>query len=338
MARKDGKRWTADVRSPINGRVKRTFDTLKQAEAWETLARDAVRRGLPVPEPDRGGQQAVTGPGLTALGNLFDHVCVTEWDFRKSGKTLKINGRSVVDHFGRDRDIRTITSSEVALFRVAMSEKGNTTATVNRKCAALSKMLHTAQDEGIQFFMPKMHMRREEQTRFRYLDPDEERLLLAYWRGVNDEVMADLCIFLLDTGTRCFSEAVPLKWADISADDRTATFWVTKTGKPRTLPLTDRCREVLERRRREVGERYGPFWGVGERTMRSRWDDMRRVLNFPDVTPHTLRHTCCTRLILGGADVKRVMTWMGHSSIQTTMRYMQVRTTDMEELLGILGG
>ncbi|WLR94079.1 tyrosine-type recombinase/integrase [Shinella zoogloeoides] len=56
----------------------------------------------------------------------------------------------------------------------------------------------------------------------------------------------------------------------------------------------------------------------------------------PDVTPHTLRHTCCTRLVLGGVDVKRVMEWMGHTAIVTTMRYMQIKPTSLEEIVHVL--
>lgn len=65
---------------------------------------------------------------------------------------------------------------------------------------------------------------------------------------------------------------------------------------------------------------------------------MREVLKMPDVTPHTLRHTCCTRLILGGVDVKRVMEWMGHNAMVTTMRYMQIKPTALEDVLHVMEG
>jgi site-specific recombinase XerD len=34
-----------------------------------------------------------------------------------------------------------------------------------------------------------------------------------------------------------------------------------------------------------------------------------------------LRHTCCTRLIEAGVDLRSVMEWMGHSSLDITQRY-----------------
>ena len=36
---------------------------------------------------------------------------------------------------------------------------------------------------------------------------------------------------------------------------------------------------------------------------------------------HTLRHTCCTRLVSAGVDLRSVQEWMGHSSIDMTQRY-----------------
>lgn len=72
--------------------------------------------------------------------------------------------------------------------------------------------------------------------------------------------------------------------------------------------------------------------------MAVRWDAMQEALGLEDVTPHTLRHTCCTRLVLGGVDVKRVMEWMGHSTILTTMRYMQIRPDALADVLHVLEG
>jgi len=36
---------------------------------------------------------------------------------------------------------------------------------------------------------------------------------------------------------------------------------------------------------------------------------------------HMLRHTCCTRLLGAGVDIRSVMQWMGHSSLEMTQRY-----------------
>lgn len=43
--------------------------------------------------------------------------------------------------------------------------------------------------------------------------------------------------------------------------------------------------------------------------------------NLPNITVHTCRHTCASRLVQGGVDIRRVKDWMGHTTIQTTMIY-----------------
>ena len=60
------------------------------------------------------------------------------------------------------------------------------------------------------------------------------------------------------------------------------------------------------------------------------------------VSPHILRHTYITRLILGGMDLKRVQYLAGHSSAKITLDiYTTVMGHEPEDLIadvqGILG-
>ncbi len=340
MARLRGNLWQADVRTPDRKRLRPTFKTQEAAEEWEVHTRHAIEMGRPLPSA-RTLARSPASRDLALLGNLYDHVVRTEWKSMRSAPSLVRNGLHVVEFFGRNKRVSEITAAEAADMKVHFAEQGLTPATVNRKVAALSKLLKVAKDNGHVTNPPRLRWNKVEQTKFRFLDDKEEKALLAYWEGMGYHDLHDLTVLLIDTGARCFSEMLPVKWDAFGQNHKTVTFWHTKTNKPRTVPLTKRCQAILGERfknknRRAVDERWGPFAGFSSGSMRSRWDTMREALHMDDVTPHTLRHTCCTRLVLGGVDVKRVMEWMGHTAIVTTMRYMQIRPNSLEEIVHVL--
>lgn len=63
----------------------------------------------------------------------------------------------------------------------------------------------------------------------------------------------------------------------------------------------------------------------------------------PRITPHSLRHTFCTRMILSGMNIKTVQYLMGHSTVSVTLNvYSHIMSTadvvkEFEERLPLLG-
>lgn len=328
MTRKYGRRWMADVRSG-GKRFRPTFKSEDEANAWEKAAKEAVSMGEPVPDPI----SFETHKNLSRLGNLFNFVVQTEWQSCRAASGLIQNGKDACSYFGFDRSVSSISMQEIASWKAKLIEKGLSNATINRKLSALSKMLHTAILAGVIDRAPKVKQLPEEKTKFRFLDHDEEEMLLNYFDHV-DKDFNDLCILLLDTGAR-LSEMLNVSFGDFTNNFQQVTFWHTKTNHPRTVPLTRRAKAVLERRFREFPD--APFHNIQQAKFRSAWNKMRSTLaGFANVTPHTLRHTCCTRLVLGGVDIKRVMEWMGHKNISTTMRYMQIRPSALDDVVHVL--
>ena len=68
-------------------------------------------------------------------------------------------------------------------------------------------------------------------------------------------------------------------------------------------------------------------------------NDLHRLIKFyrekahlPDnITTHSLRHTCATEMLKGGASIRHVQELLGHADIQTTQIYTHVVPTDLQK-------
>lgn len=221
---------------------------------------------------------------------------------------------------------------------LALRQRGNGNATINRKMAALSKLLRKAFKMGDIHSLPEFRRQKEGAGRIRFLEPDEEERLFAAIRS-RDETAYRLCIFLVDTGCR-LGEALGLIWNDLG--ERKATFWVTKSGRSRSVPLTRRA-AIAASRQRESGERNarmkGPFSTLTQPRFRAIWNEAKAEIGLgtdDQVVPHILRHTCASRLVQGGIDLRRVQMWLGHQTLTMTMRYSHLATSDLDRCVAVL--
>ncbi|MET3648269.1 integrase [Phyllobacterium ifriqiyense] len=49
-----------------------------------------------------------------------------------------------------------------------------------------------------------------------------------------------------------------------------------------------------------------------------------------------VRHTCASRLLRGGIDIRRVQIWLGHQTLSMTMRYAHLATNDLDSCVAVL--
>ncbi|MCR9120817.1 MAG: site-specific integrase [Phyllobacteriaceae bacterium] len=206
-------------------------------------------------------------------------------------------------------------------------EKGNSNATINRKLAALYKILRKAERSGLITRLPSYVRLPEKNARVRFLTREEEQSLLLKLEN-RDNAYKNLCIFLIDTGARV-GEALGLKHGDVHR--QRATFWITKSGRSRTVPLTDRAVEALANQARQPG---GPFHGIAYQKFLYHWNAVKREMGLkddPQFVPHMLRHTCASRLVQAGIDLRRVQAFLGHQTIQMTLRYAHLATDDLDQ-------
>ncbi len=211
--------------------------------------------------------------------------------------------------------------------------KNNSNATVNRKLSALYKLLRKAERMGQIPRLPTYLRLKERNGRVRFLSPEEEAALFAEI-GRSEPDFERLCLFLVDTGARV-GEALGLKWTDIHGSN--ATFWITKSGRSRTVPLTRRARRAVAGPSRHGHS--GPFSMIEYQNFRYHWNRARKTVGLGDdsqVVPHILRHTCASRLVQAGIDLRRVQSFLGHQTIQMTLRYAHLATDDLAQCAAAL--
>lgn len=214
----------------------------------------------------------------------------------------------------------------------ALRKRGNSNATINRKMAALSKLLRKAYKMGDVHSLPEFKRQKERAGRIRFLEPDEEARLFAAISSRN-KLYARFCIFLIDTGAR-LGEGTGLRWADIQ--NQRVTFWITKGGRSRSVPLTSRALAAIKASDKT---KRGPFVDIDQQHFRAEWNRAKEEVGLggdSDVVPHVLRHTCASRLVQGGVDLRRVQTWLGHQTLQMTMRYAHLASHDLDMCVPIL--
>ena len=213
-----------------------------------------------------------------------------------------------------------------------LRDRGNSNATINRKMAALSKLLRKAHKMGDIHSLPEFRRQKERAGRIRFLDATEEARLFEAIRKRSEEAWR-LSVFLVDTGCR-LGEALGLVWSDVQAGR--VSFWITKSARSRSVPLTKRALKALGKR--EPGSK-GPFRALTQPQYRMIWNEAKKEVGLgsdTQVVPHVLRHTCASRLVQGGIDIRRVQMWLGHQTLQMTMRYAHLATNDLDPCVAVL--
>src|SRR5665811_1054562 len=133
------------------------------------------------------------------------------------------------------------------------------------------------------------------------------------------------------------SELVDLRWEQVDLENGILHVRRVKEGSPATHPLTGRELRALRRLQREasspfvfVSERAAPFSKRGFQAMVERAGlDAKIGLK---VHPHMLRHACGYKLANEGVDTRTIQGYLGHKSIQHTVRYTELAPSRFKSL------
>jgi integrase len=198
----------------------------------------------------------------------------------------------------------------------------------NRTLGVLSKMFNLAEIWGLRpdGSNPCRHVPKyREIKRERYLNQNELQRLGHVLSEVERDgtetpfVVAAFRLLLL-TGCR-LGEIQTLKWDYIT--DTGMELPDTKTGA-RRIPLPQPARDLLTHLPRSPGNPYvieGKIAGKYATDLQHPWRRIRARAGLAGVRIHDLRHTYASNAVSSGMPIQMVGRLLGHSQIQTTMRY-----------------
>jgi site-specific recombinase XerD len=182
-----------------------------------------------------------------------------------------------------------------------------------------------------------------------FLNPGQIERLLNSPKISNNAGLRDRTILetLFSTGLRV-SELVSLNRDQVDLERK--EFGVKGKGnKLRVVFLSDTAAQWIERYLRSRRDNFKPLFirYSGKVDAQKNGEKMRltarsiqnivskygKRAGLPiEATPHTLRHSFATDLLIGGADIRSVQEMLGHESIRTTQVYTHVTNRHLKEV------
>jgi integrase len=313
MARPRGKKFQADV--VINGvRRRPSFATLAEANAYEM----SVAKGF---------------PHINSLSFKRFHQDNFEylWGDNKAPQATRYSLDSLDEFIPAWTPITEIKAPYILDLVSKMKKTRVSNATINRRLSALSRLLKHAERLEVIPKRPHIEFLREAHGRERVLSDREEAAVDRYLRHMGMLEARAVALFLLYTGCR-LGEVFSLTRERVRDGRVTFEYSLTKTAQTRVVPLVGPAKEAWEFMSRQSAEDC-PFSVYPVDTFRNHWQRLRehlKLLDDKEFVPHMLRHTCASRLVSKGIPLFKVMQWMGHKSIETTLRYSHLVPDDLD--------
>jgi integrase/recombinase XerD len=238
-------------------------------------------------------------------------------------------------HFGRSPDL--LGPDEVRAFQLHLLERRVSWSSFNQAVCALRFFYGTTLGRPEQ--LPLIPFGKRPKTLPSVLSADEVLRLLNTAPPGRDRVLLQVAY---GCGLR-LSELLHLRVADIDSARMVLHVRQGKGAKDRLVPLSLRLLEELRAYWRLCRPRTWLFPGqTADGTMTASNIQRRfgrlvqRVGLNKHCSMHTLRHSYATHLLEAGVDVLTLKALLGHSSLQTTARYLHVSTRRLHQTPSLL--
>jgi site-specific recombinase XerD len=244
-------------------------------------------------------------------------------------QTINLFMRSVSKPFSdvTTNDIRLFIANREMIDRVSKGTLARERGCIVRFFKWLCNEEYIEKDPGTRVEAIKVPKRRKQE--FSELDIEKLRSAAA---NTKEALIIEL---LLSTGCRV-SELTSLDFKDYNQENDSITV-IGKGNKQRTLYLNAKAKMALTHYLRDVPHITGPlFFGqtngqkmttAGVQKLVKRLGDRAGVTN---VHPHRFRRTAATLARRHGMPIELVMNFLGHESVDTTLKYSMINEDELK--------
>lgn len=257
------------------------------------------------------------------------------------------------EFLSEDPEPKELTIQKIHNYRLFLNRLGNLSVkTQNYHIIALRAFLKYLTKNDVKTLAPeKIELSKIPERTVEFLSEEELKRLFqaidkAKTAGPRDAAILET---LYSTGLRV-SELANLNREQVDLKRR--EFMVRGKGKkPRIVFLSKKAADIISTYLKTRDDNFSPLFinsGKGQKNEDILDEQKRRLTTvsiekivrkyalkagiIKKVTPHTLRHSYATQLLINGADIRSVQEMLGHSSITTTQIYTHLTNKKLREI------
>ncbi|PCI47135.1 MAG: integrase [Oceanobacter sp.] len=301
-------KWLVDVypNGRAGKRVRKTFSTKIEASRFEKFVLSAAHEGK---EWNPGGRDT------RSLSELILVWYKTKGSYLKDGPRRKKCLLDISEWLGNPRGSE-LTAKKFTEYLSYKTESGISEKTINNHLGYINAIYNYLESIGeISYPNPlaKIKPIKIDEKELSWLTIDQIKHLLKiiedFSKNPHVLLLTKIC---LATGAR-WSEAEGLKLRHVR--DGKVSFHGTKSGKSRSVPVSDELFQEIERHLREWGE-FSFSLSAFRRAL-----DQSGIQLPKGQAAHVLRHSFASHFMMNGGNILTLQKVLGHSSVMVTMRY-----------------
>lgn len=239
-----------------------------------------------------------------------------------------ISDLSSLQNFIGDKSLTSLKMEDVIEFLSQFTNK----RTLNRKLSTINTFFRFCHEYNFEHSKLSIPMSKLPKNLPKYLSYEE---IMSNIKLVDRSTQAGLrdyalILFLYASGCRV-SEALNASKGDIV--DGWLKIRFAKGEKERIVPLAPIALHALYEYLEHQDLRSSFLWLNYKGEKLSRISAFKIVKKYLGVSPHVLRHSFASSLIIGGADLRVVQELLGHSSLITTQIYTHIQKQNLADTI-----